>query len=129
MPTGVRILIDCGRELSSEELTFLREAFSRDLSLTSEDFYIDGPFMPVGNHDNEFIPEGDSPASMWLDLNLCKSYYGPGYERGDLDLFIRAAEWIEKNLSSTAIYYGHDVSEEGFVLFDRANREALRRGK
>jgi hypothetical protein len=54
-----------------------------------------------------------------------RSYYGPGYERGDLLEFIEHAEWIEKNVPQSQIWYMDDGGG-GALIFNTAARQILR---
>jgi hypothetical protein len=54
-----------------------------------------------------------------------RSYYGPGYERGNLVSFIEHAEWIEKNVPQSQIWYRSDGGG-GALIFNTAARQILR---
>ena len=124
MPTGVKIYIRLRELPTSKDLQTLRNDFIGDMALSEEDFYVSGPLIVVPEADHKYMPRKDD-SSVWLDLNLWKSYYGPGYERGDPELFIRSAEWLEQHLPGSEIYYGHDVNDENVSRFDTAARNEL----
>ena len=112
------------RLLEAEELECLRREFMQAMELTAEDFYVDGPLTVVPAEDHKYMPEKEAEAA-WLEVNLWKAYYGPGYERGNPELFVSCAEWLEQRLTGARLYYGHDVGDENVSLFDRAARESL----
>lgn len=91
MPTNVRIMVQWEQPLTESELVPLREALCAELGLNREDdFYQDGPlrfvFDPNAHYDYA-LSNGQllTPplACSWFDTNICRAYYGPGYERGD----------------------------------------------
>jgi hypothetical protein len=96
------------------EIIDLFEVPSERITVTIE---MANKLLEIGDRDDE--------SSVWLDLNLWKSYYGAGYERGDPELFIRSAEWLEQHLPGSEIYYGHDVNDQNISRFDSAARNAL----
>ncbi len=124
MPTGAVLLARLRVELAEEFLQKLRGQLSEDLELDSEDFYSDGPLILVRNVNEGPIPIDDG-VSSWVNVNLWKSYYRPGYERGDLELFVRCAEWLEQHLENCEVWYGHDVDDENLRVFDKCAREIL----
>jgi hypothetical protein len=124
MPTGVTIYVRLNELPPSEELRSLRNEFMQAMALTADDFYLSGPLAVVPEDDRSYMPVKDE-SSMWLDVNLWKSYYGPGYERGNPELFVKVAEWLEQRLPGSEIYYGHDVGDENVSLFDRSARMKL----
>ena len=124
MPTGVKIYVRLNDPLSAEELQLLRNEFTQAIALAADDFYLSGPLTVVPEEDRSYMPVKDEN-SLWLDINLWKSYYGPGYERGDPELFVKVADWLEQRLQGSEIYYGHDVSDENVSLFDRSARDKL----
>ena len=93
----------------------------RDLGLEEDDFYSDSaPLSHVSEDDWDEMPIVDEP-SVWLKLNLHANYYGPGYERGSIELYIQLAEWLEANLPNCEVYYGTDCGEAA-QLFDSTMR-------
>lgn len=123
MPTGVKMYVRL-KGLPSEEIAILRNEFMQAMALTSDDFYVSGPLTVVTRDNYKYMPVKDK-SSVWLDVNLWKSYYGPGYERGDPELFVKSAEWLEQRLLGAEIYYGHDVNDENVSLFDNSARDKL----
>lgn len=105
-------------------LPALRAEFMQAMSLNEEDFYIEGALKLLVEEDRGFMPVRDE-TSVWLDVNLWKSYYGVGYERGNIELFVRCAEWLEQRLPGCEVYYGHDVGDENVALFDKPARDKL----
>ncbi len=57
--------------------------------------------------------------------DLWKPYYGADYERGNPELFVKCAEWLEERIPSGEIYYGYDVNDENVTRFDKAARNSL----
>jgi len=47
---------------------------------------------------------------LWLNVNLWRSYFGVGYERGDVQLFVGLANWLESRLPNCDIFYGEDCT-------------------
>ena len=124
MPTAVRMYVKLPALPATEELDSLRREFMQAMGLTAEDFYVGGPLIVVPIDDHKYMPEKHENAA-WLEVNLWRAYYGPGYERGNPELFVRCAKWIEQLLSGAAVYYGHDVDDENVTLFDSEARETL----
>jgi hypothetical protein len=48
-------------------------------------------------------------------------------KRGNIELFIKCAEWLERRLPGCLVYYGHDVDDENLRLFDKPARDELLR--
>ena len=96
----------------------------RAMALTAEDFHVSGPLQVVPEADQQYMPIKD-PHRVWLDVNLWKPYYSPDYERGNPELFVKCAEWLEQRLPGCEIFYGHDVGEENLILFDGPAKRKL----
>lgn len=118
------MLVRLNSQPKLDSLQATRLKFMKDLDLDVDDFYVEGPLVIIEQEDNELMPVKDSQ-SIWLNVNLWKSYYGPGYKRGDINLFIRCAEWLEQHFDHCQVYYGHDVNDENVELFSKAMRECL----
>ena len=112
--------------LSPDQLQELRNEFMKAMPLTVEDFYFEGPLIVVPEQDREVMPVKDD-LSFWIAVNLWRSYFGPGYMRGNPKLFARVAEWLEKRLEGAEIYYGNDVDSENVALFNSETRKKLLR--
>lgn len=108
----------------TEELALSRSEFMQAMELTGEDFYVGGPLIVVPIDDYRYMPENDENVA-WLEVNLWKAYYGPGYERGNPELFVSCAEWLEQRFTGAAVYYGNDVDDENVSLFDREARDSI----
>ena len=124
MPTAVKMYVRLDHPLSPAEVESLREEFMQAMTLTLEDFYYTGPIVIVSAEDRPYVPVKDE-TSCWLDVNLWRSYFGPGYERGNAELFVRVAEWLEQRWPGAEIFYGHDVNDENVSRFDDAMRKEL----
>jgi len=120
MPAGVKILIRLTDRPSKSGLDDLREKLRQDLGLEQDDFYVDGALAEVTGEDLLHMPVS---GGIWFEVNLWRSYYGVGYERGDIELFVRCAEWLEQHLYGCEIFYGHDVDDKSIELFDQVVRE------
>ena len=94
------------------------------MALTTDDFYLSGPLIVVPEKDRSDMPVKDE-SSAWLNVNLWKSYFGPGYERGNAELFVKVADWLEQQLPGSEVYYGHDVGGENVSKFDGSARNNL----
>ncbi len=86
-------------------------------------FSHDGPLEIVrGPHDG---PTPVEDGSIWLDVGTTRSYYGRGYERGDLGIYLRLAEWLENRITGSEIWYGTDEADESIKPFGMAERAEL----
>ena len=95
----------------------------RKFDLTSENFHAGGPLVYLPREDYDLAHVVGEPGYL-LDVNIRGSYYGVGYERGDLPLFVGIAEWLEQKLPGCRVLYGEDCSGEGYP-FDEPLRAAL----
>ena len=95
----------------------------RQFGLDDEEFHAGGPLLYLPREDYDLGHVVGEPGFL-LDLNIRGSYYGVGYERGDLPLFVGIAEWLEQKLPGCRVLYGEDCSGEGFP-FDELLRVAL----
>lgn len=89
MPTAVRIYVRLTQALSPYQLQALRNEFMQAMSLTTEDFYYEGPLIVVPEEERKYMPVKDD-LSFWIAVNLWRSYFGPGYVRGNPELFARS---------------------------------------
>lgn len=131
MPLGVYMVFRTNKRLDYHSLEKLQQEFMTAFGFDLEDFYIDGPFVypdiqeltddlrEITEANSEYIGSG-----FWININLWKSYYGPGYERGDIQQFVVIAEWLEERLPNCHVYYGEDSSH---VLrrFDKTYRDRI----
>jgi hypothetical protein len=124
MPTGAVLLVRSKVLLSEPALESARQQICSALKLSAEDFYLSGPLQHVANANEGPIPVHEN-AGFWYNLNIWRSYYGPGYERGDLPLFVKCAEWLEERFPDCEIWYGHDVNDENLKVFDSKARTEL----
>ena len=93
--------------------------------LNLEDFYPGGPLITLDKLDSggTFLEKGAE--REWLTLNCLASYYGRGYERGDIEYFCAAAEWLEHIIPGAEVWYGHDCDDENIMPFDVVARNNL----
>ena len=136
MPTGAILYVQVPDSTTSEDWERWREAFvvSFDLGLDSYRADIgEERFAELLAPDWRFLSYPtlgkDSiwdvfPQSVFLEVNLGDSYYGPGYERGYLPGFIEHAEWFETNISESRVWYVNDCSQAA-MIFDTRAREIL----
>ena len=95
----------------------------RQFELTAEDFHAGGPLLYLPREDYD-LAHVEGQSGFLLDLNIRGPYYGVGYERGNLRLFVGIAEWLEQKLPGCRVLYGEDCSGEGYP-FDAPMRNAL----
>jgi hypothetical protein len=136
MPTGAILYVQVPDSTTSEDWERWREAFvvSFDLELDSYRADIGGErFAELLAPDWRFLSYPtlgkDSiwdvfPQSVFLEVNLGDSYYGPGYERGYLPDFIEHAEWFEANIPESRVWYVNDCSQAA-IVFDAPARAIL----
>ncbi len=128
MPVGAVLLARLRYTPHHETLEVLRTNLLKDLSLDAEEhFYSDGPLVLVKNSEEGPIPTHTlhDTDDCWVNINLHRAYYGLGYERGDLPLFIACAEWLETHLCGCEVWYGHDTGDDHLHLFDHTARQKL----
>ena len=124
MPTGVKILIYLDSTSKDLVLSEVRQKFMSALQLNEDDFYVGGSILETRRSEWDWLPYEDENGK-WFDLNLLKSYYEEGYERGDIKLFVKIAEWFECKLLGCHVYYGNDCDDHSLVLFDDSKRSSL----
>jgi len=64
-------------------------------------------------------------ASWGVNVNLCYSYFGRDYKRGDIVFFIKCAEWLENRFPNCEVWYGHDIDDENISRFGIVERKEL----
>lgn len=121
MPVRGLLYLRLAEPLADAALDGLRTRFVAELGLDPGDDLM-APWVPL---QPEAYPEClPGPHAYWYEANLAKSYYGPGYERGDLPLFVRCAEWLD-GVPGGAVWYGNDCSDESVRPFGPEAREEL----
>ena len=82
-----------------------------------DDFFSGGPIVAIAPEDLEcYLSDFKAPyeayicSGLWLNLNLYKDYFGVGYERGEMPLFVKIAEWLEARLEGCDVFYGQDCT-------------------
>jgi hypothetical protein len=98
---------------SEAALDSARARFMADHSLDEDDFRRRRPLVFV-----QAAGLGEV-----LDVNFWGPYYGRGYERGELALYVQFAEWLEKEFPGCKVWYGNDVEDDSFWPFGPAERE------
>lgn len=63
------------------------------------------------------------PDEQFISVSLMTRYYGKGYERGDALFIIMIAEYLERTISGSEIWYGGDSG--GVTPFGRLERYKL----
>jgi hypothetical protein len=121
MPTGAVLLV----RLPSLPDWGEPNRWRRDLltEFDPEKFSYDGPLRQIRRSDHWTLPVQDN--STWFDVAIEEAYYGKGYERGNLTLLIRVAEWLESRIPGAEIWYGHDSADESVAPFGPAQRGVL----
>lgn len=71
---------------------------------------------------DDILPELNE---TFLEVPLSGRYYGIGYERGNLFNYIQIAEFLEKLIPNSEIWYGGDSSGVCAELFDKNKRDEL----
>jgi hypothetical protein len=108
------------RALDEAELERLRHEIVRQFGEDIE-FCLDGPLVPRAHDERVTLPPA-GPCGQWIDLNVHASYYDPGYRRGDLPLFVKIADWVERVIPGAELWYGHDVGDDTIWPFGPAER-------
>jgi hypothetical protein len=99
------------------------DMWRRDLLAEFDPEHFLDPLVVVRDASSGPIPIDDG--SIWIDVHVCRDYYGVGYERGDLEWYIRLAEWLERNVVGCEVWYGNDCSDESIKPFGPDERAAL----
>lgn len=81
------------------------------------------PFYKIDDIRSEF--EHVPATGIWLDMNLAMNYFSERHPRGDIRKIVAIADWIDKMLPRSEIWYGHDAEEESLVPFGKARRVEL----
>lgn len=129
MGIDARMLVRTKTPVTDEQIR--RWAYELGESFGHENFLLWGPSEsdPEGRRalrrievaeEEHLFPE---PGETLLQVSLRGRYYGAGYERGDLPLYLQLAEWLEYKIPGASVWYGGDHGELEF--FGRANRERL----
>lgn len=124
MATGAVLLIRVKSLISNDEIERLVSSIYSKFNLTPDDFYSDGPIKLIEDENHGPIPV-NKLEDIWYDLNIFGAYYDEHYPRGDIQLYLQIAEWLEKNVSNCEVWYGHDVDDKSFVLFSKSMRKFL----
>ena len=90
-------------------LAVLRERLPVECGLSDDDFYIGGPLTL--EPDEWAMPARDG-VSRWYRANLYHAFWSPEYRRGDPEMIVRVAAWLEANVPGGEVWYGHDVSDD-----------------
>jgi len=63
--------------------------------------------------------------SLWLNVGIECPTYEQGYERGDPELFVRVAGWLEERIPGCEVWYGNDAVDDSVKPFEVSRREAM----
>jgi len=123
MGVDVEMRFTVKRKLSAEELRKLAwrlgGAFYREETFW---FFDDQQAITLADEDDDSVP--DRRAALY-DVHLRGRYYGPDYERGQLETYIAVAEWLEANVPDCEVWYGGDCGAT-LERFDAAKRTELK---
>jgi hypothetical protein len=129
MGVGGELFILVKGKVDLDYLSYLRQEVKRITGLTDEGFSFEGPMKVLAEdayeHDyySLFTPLARD-SYTWISVNTIESYYDIGYERGDISIIIKIAEWLEEKLPTGQIYYGDDTGG-ALPLFDECRRTYL----
>ena len=107
--------------LPDDQLAALRERLPAECGLTSDDFYVGGPLTPELCEWAMKVPDG---VNRWYRANLYRAFWSPEYRRGDPEMIVRVAAWLEANVPDAEVWYGHDGSDD-LCLFGQTARAEL----
>ncbi len=137
MPTGAILYVQVSNSTTSEDWERWRDAFVASFDLGFDSYLADigrERLVELLAPDWRFLSYPTLgkysiwdvfPQSIFLEVNLGDSYYGPGYERGYLPGFIEHAEWFEVNIPESRIWYVNDCSQAAMVFHAAARRILL----
>lgn len=108
-------------------------AYQLAAAFGADRFFIDRDRKWNGAHALELISEYQQdgptlypePGEKLIEVNLWTRYYGHEYERGDLPFIVSVAEWLERKIPDSDIWYGGDSSGVRAKLFDHMARSRL----
>ena len=86
-------------------------------------FWVHGPLTVIPNEKIDFI--SNSHPGYWLDVGILETYYGRGYERGDIEYIVTLSRWLEHRIPESQIWYGHDMTLEALLLFNEEERTSI----
>ncbi|WP_020476064.1 hypothetical protein [Zavarzinella formosa] len=122
MPVRGLLYLRLAEPLTDAAMDNLRSRFVADLVLEPNDDLM-APWIPLQLFEYPQCLPG--PLAHWYEANLAKSYYGLGYERGDLPLFLRCAEWLEAAVPRGEVWHGNDSTDESVCPFGAEARAEL----
>lgn len=128
MGVDARMFFTLPAPLTEREL--LRVAFELSEAFYREPFWIHRkPSYGTPPHHAISTPDDDEEVGLTGNVyrvNLSGRYYGPGYERGPIYLFVAIDQWIEYRLPGASVFYGGD-SDDVLTLFNEAARASSMR--
>jgi len=123
MPVGGVLLVRLREPPDGGDLSRWRRDFLGEFAADDSDCIgLGGPLLVVKAGAG---PDPLEDGSTWLDVGLERSYYGEGYERGDPTFFVRVAEWLERRIPDSEIWYGNDIADDTIKPFGAAERADL----
>lgn len=111
--------------LTDEQMAAL---FVRLASAGTRAFWLEGPEeIPRDRMVRTASPITDDAASddgLWWRIPVWGSLHYTNYQRGDLWAFVAVAEWLERNVLGSQVFYGGDAWSHP-LPFGKPEREAL----
>lgn len=104
---------------------FRKENGQAALELTGKYLQKYYPEIVLGKIHTQDGPDINAADDEWfIEVNLVTRYYGVGYERGNWQVIVNVARWLELNIGGE-VWYGGDTSGVCAELFDEAARQKL----
>lgn len=106
---------DLCRAIGAQHFLIQPEKGRAALSLTRR--YTDDGVVDDGKTYTQNGPDIVAEPGEWLvEVSLWTRYYGVGYERGNWQVIVHTAEWLERFIGP--VWYGGDSSGVEATLFD-----------
>lgn len=107
---------------SLSQVRALSERMVAELDPGGRDFWIQPErhaLALAGDFEQRMLPQ--ATGAQVLHISTVMLLWAPSYSRGPLPLFVRWAEWLERNIPGCTVFYGDDATEATEV-FDAAKR-------
>ncbi len=104
----------------------VRNELPAALDLSVDDYFlVESPLQTLGAEELDF-PVLDYEDIHWFDVGLWDDLWTPQYPRGDLPLYVRIAEWLERRIPGSEIWYGSDCDDgESLAVFSVNQRTQM----